>query len=775
VRKHWKLIWRVLPYLRPYKRYAAGSVVLTIAAAVVALAEPWPLAFLIDGVLGGDDRHKSHALPDFVTSHFGTKPSTLILVAVLAGLLLAVLINGIAVLTEYVNTKLSLRMILRFRSDLVENALHQSIAFHDARSMGDFIARINYESSSVGAITTALPPLAQSVLTLGGMAYITYRIDSELALLALIVVPFIYYSTGYYGRNIEPRLRTVRGLEGGSLRIVYEAMSMLRVIAVFNREKYEHSRFYNQALEGVHARTRLTVRQSLFSFAVNVITAGGTALVLGVGAHHVLDGTLSVGEVLVLLSYVHAVYTPLQAISHSMASFQEQFIYFAMSLELLDHEPDIRDAPDAIELPSVRGAVEFENVDFAYKDRSQTLYDISFKVDPGEAIAIVGPTGAGKTTLMSLLSRLSEPNSGRVLIDGIDVRDVTLASLRQQISVVLQEPHVFTGTVGENIRYGNLDATQDEVAEAAIAANAHDFIMRLPNQYDTLLGENGTALSGGEKQRLCVARAFLKNAPILILDEPTSSIDSRTEAAILDALEKLMEGRTTFMIAHRLSTLRSVDRILVLDLGHLIEEGTHLELMNAGGLYRTLHDVQARQRDRYHEEPEALHVSTPTPLTAVLEELRARLRVLDRERGPFDTRPMRPERHVAGFRDATISAKPNPLVLAGHTAGVVEIAWSSVGYRRTEVRVGGPDGQLFAVSEQDPDVPEARVETTGNWVTHGTKFFLQDVSNSQPLTSENTLAVVEVSVLWELSPEPEPDPDPARDSIDLTPASAVRS
>lgn len=611
LRRYLKTWARAIPYFRPYWPLGAGSVVVTLTSVGVALLAPWPLAFLIDGVLGGQNGGKHKTLPSFVTNLFGHDPHRLILFAVLFGLVLALASSAIGVLDEYVHTRLDQSMVRDFRSDLFENAQRQSLAYHDQRRVGDFIARINFESGAIGRITVAVPPLLQSFITLIGMAWIAYRIDAELALLSLTVIPLIYYSTGFYAKRIEPHLRHVRGLEGRSLGIVYEAMRMLRVIAAFGREPYEHTRFRDQASEAVGARVRVTIRQTLFSLAVNLITATGTALVLGVGAAHVLSGHLTVGQMLVVLSYVHAVYQPLSSISHTVATLQEQLIYLELALELLDNVPEIQNAPYAVPLRSASGAVAFENVHFNYVNREDTLKDITFEVSAGEVVALVGPTGAGKTTLISMLPRFCDVKSGRVRIDGLDVRTLTLESLRAQISVVLQEPIVFTGTVAENLRYGRLDATMEEITEAARNANAHDFITGLPDQYATVLGEGGTSLSGGEKQRLCVARAFLKDAPILILDEPTSSIDSKTEEVILDALDKLMVGRTTFMIAHRLSTVRHADKILVLDHGELVEQGTHDELLENHGLYRQLHDTQITGRRRLRFAPLDLEETTP--------------------------------------------------------------------------------------------------------------------------------------------------------------------
>jgi ABC-type multidrug transport system fused ATPase/permease subunit len=374
-------------------------------------------------------------------------------------------------------------------------------------------------------------------------------------------------------------------------------MAMLRVIVSFGREQYEFDRFREQGERAVDERVKLTVRQTLFTLLVNTITAAGTAIVFGYGFYLVLEGQLQVGKLIVLLSYVAAVYQPLEQISGSVGLLHTELVQLRGSFQLLDTTPEVGEDPDAIELGRrSRGEVVYDGVNFSYRGRKDTLHDVSFRAEPGQRIAIVGPTGAGKTTLISLLVRLYDPREGRIWLDGIDLKKLKLHSLRDQISVVLQEPLLFSGTVAENIRYGRLDGTKDDIVEAARQAGAHDFIERLPQGYETELGERGAQLSGGERQRICVARAFIKDAPILILDEPTSSIDSKTEAVILDSLERLMAGRTSFMIAHRLSTVRHADKIVVIDRGRLVEQGTHEELLAHDGLYRQLHDAQTRTR-----------------------------------------------------------------------------------------------------------------------------------------------------------------------------------
>jgi ATP-binding cassette subfamily B protein/subfamily B ATP-binding cassette protein MsbA len=582
---------RVLHYLKPYRGLALWSVALVVAGSLAGLLVPWPLQVLIDNVLGGEPLRPGLA---WVLGPLGGSRRGMLCFAVVAGVVVVLIQHGLTVLDNYVNTRIELGMTLNFRADLFRHAQRLSLAFHDERRSGMLIYAINAQADSVARLVMAAPALAQSVLTMAGMLCVVMMINWQLAVLSLAVVPFLYWSVGYYMRRIEGRLHEVRGMEGESLSIIHEAIAMLRVIVAFGREDHEQRRFREQGEKTVDARVQLTVRQTLFSLGVNLITALGTALVLGVGAYQALEGRLTAGQLLVVLSYIAMVYKPLETVSTTLGTLQAQVVALKASLALLDTEPEIRDAPGAVAVGRSRGEVRFEGVGFHYRGRVDTLKDISFEAREGQVVAVVGPTGAGKSTLVSLIPRFYDVKAGRVLLDGRDVRGLTVRSLREQVSIVLQEPLLFSGTIAENIRYGRLEATMDEVVEAARSANAHDFIARLPKGYDTELGERGAKLSGGERQRIAVARAFLKDAPILILDEPTSSIDSRTESVILDALDRLMVGRTTFLIAHRLSTIRRADRILVIDRGRLVEQGPHEELLRREGLYRQLHDMQTQ-------------------------------------------------------------------------------------------------------------------------------------------------------------------------------------
>ncbi|MEK0451502.1 MAG: hypothetical protein RL088_3770 [Verrucomicrobiota bacterium] len=599
------LYFRSLQYLRPYWRGAVFSVILIFVASAAALLAPWPMQVLVDHVLAKQPLPSwLEWLPGWVVS------DPIVLIATVAGsfLLLHILGDVIGIAESYVNTKLELGMARDFRGDLFLHAQRLSLSFHDHRRSGMLIYAINSQADSVAGVVMVVPGLAQSVFTLVGMFWVTFTMDSTLALLALSVVPFLYYSVGFYVNHIQKRLMEVKMMEGDTLSIIHEAMSMLRVIVAFGREKHEHRRFQKQSGEAMNARVKLTVKQTLFGLAVGFITAVGTALVLGFGAHSALQGKMTVGQLLVVLAYIAAIYKPLETISTTIGGLQDRFAELRIAFGLLDTKPEIQDAPDAKPLTNARGEVTFEGVSFSYTGRDGTLRDISFTARAGEVVALVGPTGAGKTTLISLIPRFYDPAAGRVLLDGQDIRSLTLESVRAQVSIVLQEPLLFSGSIAENIRYGRLDASREEIIAAAQNANAHDFISRLPKGYDTEIGERGAQLSGGERQRIAVARAFLKDAPILILDEPTSSIDSKTEAVILDALDKLMLGRTTFIVAHRLSTIRNAEKILVIERGALVEHGTHDELLARGGLYKQLHDMQTKRPVRTRIEPTAEEV-----------------------------------------------------------------------------------------------------------------------------------------------------------------------
>ncbi|HET7507377.1 MAG TPA: ABC transporter ATP-binding protein [Solirubrobacterales bacterium] len=590
----WKALPRMKPYLRPYRRTLIALLVLTVLAAALGLLEPWPLAVILNEVL--QQEHPT----GIVRTVFGEDPTTWVVLVSMVGARFLIIVagNGFTVWNHFLGSRMEQNMVLDLRSDLFAHVQKLSLTFHDRRQTGALMSQINLQAAAVGNVIMVIPPLVEAGLTLIGMFAIAFLIDWQIAVFAMIILPFLVWSFGQYGKRIVPRLQRVQRLEWESLSIVNEAMAMMRVIVSFGREDYEHKRFREQGQTAVDERVKLTVSQSLYTLGVQTITAAGVSAVMGLGAWHVIEGKISIGELVVLITYITSVYQPLEQISTTVGMVHEQLVQFDSSLKLLDTEPEVVEREDAVELGRARGRVAARGVSFAYPGRQETLGGITFEARPGERVAIVGHTGAGKSTLMSLLIRFYDPSGGRIEIDGVDLRDIGLHSLRDQISVVLQEPLLFSGTIAENIRYGRLEASREEIEDAARAANAHDFIAGLPEGYETELGEGGAQISGGERQRICVARAFLKDAPILILDEPTSSIDSKTEGVILDSLDDLMEGRTSFMVAHRLSTVRHADQILVLGEGRILERGTHEELLATGTVYKQLYEAQTRERKR---------------------------------------------------------------------------------------------------------------------------------------------------------------------------------
>ncbi len=599
MKSDWAVLARVTPYLTRRWRDGLLAFLLVGACSLLGLLTPWPLKILIDNVLQGQP------LPRFLASFGDTtaNPVPLLVATIVAGFLLSMVQNTVEILNKYVQTRLDQELALDFRSDLFQHAQRLSLTYHSRRRSGDFLSRITTRAAAISRVGLAALPVTQSAITLVGMFTVAFFLSPQLALLSLVVVPFVYFSIGYYTRRISPRVREVREMEGESLSLAHEAMSMLRLVLAFGRESFEHWRFRNQNRVALEARLELTRRQILYSWLVNVIAAGGIGLVLGVGAYRVLEGDLTVGLLLVIVTYVGSVYTPLQTISGTVAGLQEQLLDLRLAFEILDTEPEIKNHPGATALTRCEGAIDFESVSFHYPGRQGVLHEVSFRAEPGQVLGIAGPTGAGKTTLVSLIPRFFDPSRGRILLDGLDIRRISLESLRKHVSIVLQDPLLTSGTIADNIRYGRLDAPFEAVQEAARAAHAEAFIRALPQGYDTRVGERGAELSGGERQRIAVARAFLKDAPILILDEPTAAVDSAIEALILDALERLARGRTTFVIAHRLSTISRADRILVVDQGRIVETGRYQDLLHRGGVFRSLYEAQSASAENTSARP----------------------------------------------------------------------------------------------------------------------------------------------------------------------------
>jgi ATP-binding cassette subfamily B protein/subfamily B ATP-binding cassette protein MsbA len=580
---------RMLRYARPYWK----SILVLIATMGVDIAldllKPWPLKLVIDDVLSHEKP------PQVVTSVLPGSSSPHGLLAWAAIATVAIFALGMASSTfyNYFSLRVGQRMTVELASDLFAHLQQLSLKFHSRQPLGDMIARVTGDSYCVSTLVTdALVPMVQAVAMLVAMFAVMWTLEPTLALIALGVVPFLAVVIRYMAEPLKDRSREQRDLEAEMISVVEQTLSAVPAVQAFTRESHEQKRFRHYADQTVLAYLRATLAGIWFEVASGIITTLGTAAILYVGADLALRGELSPGTIIVFLSYLSSLYDPLDSITGTAQTIQHASAEADRCMEVLDTEPAIQDRPGAQDA-KVTGSIRYEHVTFGYEAGRPALEDVSLEAKPGEVVAIVGETGAGKTTLVNLLVRFYDPWGGRITIGGEDIRDMRHISLRSQISLVLQDPFIFPLTIRENIAYGRPDAPLKDIVAAAEAANAHDFISNLPEGYDTEVGEHGSTLSGGEKQRLSIARAFLKDAPILILDEPTSALDARTESLLLEALERLMGGRITFVIAHRLSTIRRADQILVLHRGRVVERGTHATLLQAGGAYADLHRRQA--------------------------------------------------------------------------------------------------------------------------------------------------------------------------------------
>jgi ATP-binding cassette, subfamily B, bacterial len=533
------------------------------------LLTPVPLKIAIDSVIGPKPipNFLDTLLPQWATSSSIRILAVAAILQVVIVLLIQLQMLASTVLRMYTGEKLT----LGFRSKLFRHAQRLSLSFHDRRGTADSIYRIQYDTPSINYVMIdGIIPMVASAITVVSAIYVTFLLDWQLALVAIAACPPLIVFSHRYRGEMRPRYKAVKGLESSALTVVQEVLTSVRVVKAFGREDREHERFVRHLGETVRERVQLAYAEGSFGVVVNLVTAIGTAFVLVIGVRSVQSGALSLGELTIVIAYLSQLYSPLKTVGKTFASMQSSLVSAQRAFELMDQSPEVVELPDARPLARPRGEIEFRNVSFAYEDNEFVLDSVSFHVPAGTRLGIAGRTGAGKTTLMSLLMRFYDPTRGRVLIDGEDIREFKLVDLRNQFSIFLQDPVLFSTTIGENILYARPDASFDDVVAAAKAADIHDSIACLPNGYDTIVGERGMRLSGGERQRVALARAFLRNAPILILDEPTSSVDMKTEAAIMESMQRLMEGRTTLMIAHRTSTLEYCDAFLSLEKGRVV-------------------------------------------------------------------------------------------------------------------------------------------------------------------------------------------------------------
>ncbi len=583
--------FKISSLLRPHLKLLAIGFVAVVGEGVANLLEPWPLKVVLDNVLRS--KPAQGWLNTWILSNFGHDKLGVLKFAALAVLVIAIVGAGCSYVEKFVTTTVGQWVTHDLRRTLYSHIQRLSLAYHDHKQTGDLISRVTGDIDAIQSfIVSGLLDSMINSLTLVGMLGVMLYLNWKFTLIALSVAPFLFLVVFSYTRRIKKASREVRKKEGEIVSVMQEVLSSIHVVKAFAREDYEQKRLEEESLEGVEIGLRARSLKAKLAPLVEVIVAVGTGLVLWFGARMVLSGALSAGSLVVFILYLGKMYKPMQQLSKMTDAYSKAVVGYERIREIFETHNEIKDLPGARRAPKFKGGIEFEEVSFAYEPGTPVLKDVGFQIDPGQVAALVGPTGAGKSTIISLIPRFYDPTSGVVKIDGQDVRRFQQKSLRQQISFVLQETLLFHGPIWNNIAYGKPEATRAEILRAAEMANANEFIDKLPDGYNTILGERGVTLSGGQRQRIAIARAIIRNTPILILDEPSSGLDAASERLVFEALDRLMEGKTSIVIAHRLSTIRRANCIFVLKDGTIVERGNHDELIRAGGVYAELHDIQ---------------------------------------------------------------------------------------------------------------------------------------------------------------------------------------
>jgi ATP-binding cassette subfamily B protein/subfamily B ATP-binding cassette protein MsbA len=582
---------RTIRYFRPFALATAGGVGLTLVSIGFNLLKPWPFKFIVDGVL--DSSAGTAETRVLLKEWFGaTSPSLVVLWLCLAMVLISLLAGLVNLGSNYLFVRVGLQSLLKLRTDLYTALQNLPLKFHDSRRSADSSFRVAYDSQSIQTIyNKGFATVLSSVVMLVATFFVMVRMNWPLTLASLAVLPPVVWAIRFYAVRVRNQSTDIHERESDLLTIAQEGLSQIRMVHAFGRESFEVDQFRRRASRSLEANMKLNMTSVASALVVGTLMAAGTALMYYIGSLQVMNpaASFTLGDLLVFSSYLLMLYQPLEQLTYTAWALEGAAAGAQRCFEVLDRQDDVPDAPNAVDLKEVRGRIEFAGVGFGYTEERGVLQDINFTIEPGQTVAFVGGTGTGKSTLLSLVPRFYDPTGGTVSLDGRDLRSITKKSLRSHIGMVLQDTLLFSTTIRENIAYGKPGATDAEIEEAARKAQALDFIQRMPQGFDSPVGERGGHLSVGQRQRIGIARAFLKNAPILLLDEPTSALDPSTEHAIMGTILELMKGRTTLIITHRLTTIHGLGRIVVLKNGRVVEDGSGADLVARGGAYAALY------------------------------------------------------------------------------------------------------------------------------------------------------------------------------------------